>query len=105
MPRITDHFQCQMGLPVSGAAAHGRADSRGVHGVAEIHVEREVKSGGALGGDAYGLFHDGAQAALIDVAHREGADAGVAHLRFFHCVHIAQSDDDGVPRIDLRVVA
>jgi hypothetical protein len=94
-----------MGLAVRRAAAHRGADSGGVHRIAEIHVEREMEPGGAGGRDADGLIHHGAQAALVDIAHGEGADAAVAHLRFLGCVHIAQPDDDGMARIDLGTVA
>ena len=54
---------------------------------------------------ADGLLHHGAQAALVDVAHGEGADAGIAHVRLLRRVHVAQPHDHACSRVDLRLEA
>ena len=53
-------------------------------------------------GRADGLIHHGAQAALVDVAHREGAHAGIAHVRLLHLIHVAQADDHRIRGVHLR---
>ncbi len=57
-----------------------------------------------VAGRADGFLHHGAQSALIDVAHGEGAHAGFAHVRLLHLIHVAQPDNHRVLRRHLRLV-
>ena len=44
--------------------------------------------------------HDRAQPTLIDLAHRERRDTGVAHVGDFRPIHIAQADNGDIARLD-----
>src|ERR1043166_2321638 len=94
-----------MRFTIRGAPANRRADSGGIGGVDEGHVEREMKTGCAVGRDADRVVHDAAQSALVDIAHGERAHAALAYVRFFELIHVAQSHNHGIARIDLRPVA
>ena len=46
---------------------------------------------GVASGEAQRLFHDGAHAALIDVAHGKNLDAGFADVLFFRGVNVSRT--------------
>src|SRR5689334_24920106 len=94
-----------MRFTVGGAAEDGCADAGSVGRIDEIHVQREVESGGAVACDADGFLHHTAEAALVDLAHGEGANTAFAYVRFFELVDVAQTDDDDIARVDLAAVA
>src|ERR1700722_2801062 len=98
---VGDNFHCQVSLAIGGAAADRGAYPGGVFGIDPIHVEGNVVAGGAASGDAESFFHDGAHAALIDIAHGEDMNAGAAHIFFFDGVDVAHSHQDAVFRTDL----
>src|SRR5579872_914015 len=89
---IGNDFHGQMCLAVGGTSAHRSADAGSVFGIDPIHVERDMVAGSAASGHAQGLFHDGAHAALVDVAHGEDADAGSMNVFFLYRVNVADSD-------------
>ena len=61
-----------------------------------------MEAGGAGRGDADGFFHDGTEAALIDVAHGESADAGFPDVGLLHLVDVAEAHDDDAAGVHFR---
>jgi hypothetical protein len=47
-----------------------------------------MKAGSSVAGDLDSFVHHGAQAALVDVAHGEGAHPGFANVRGFELIDI-----------------
>src|ERR1051326_4166669 len=98
---VGDDFHRQMSLAVGGSTAHRSADAGSVFGIDPIHVERDMVAGSATSGHAQGFFHDGAHAALVDVAHGEDADAGAMNVFFLYRVNVADADQHAIFRLDL----
>src|SRR6185437_5860214 len=99
---VADHFHGEMSFAVRCAAAHGSADAGRKLRIDEIEIEREVEAGRAVAGDCDGVPHDVAEAALVDIAHREGAYAGGGDLIALELIDVANSDQRYVCGIDLR---
>src|SRR5579862_2224931 len=72
---IGNDFHGEVRFAVSSAAADRSAHAGRILRIDPVHVERNVVPGGAAPSQSQRLFHDGAHAALVDVAHREDADA------------------------------
>src|SRR5208283_5212627 len=83
---------------IRGAAPDRSADSGRVFGIDPIHVKRDVIAGGAAPGHAERFLHDGAHAALVDVAHGEDFDSGFADVFFFKVVDVADADEHAILR-------
>src|SRR6478752_249984 len=82
----------KVSFAVGSAPAHGSADCMRVFGIDPVHVERDVVAGSTAPGNAQGFFHDGAHAALVDVAHGEDADAGAPDVFFLDRIDVANAD-------------
>src|SRR5690348_3376696 len=91
-----------MGFAVSGAAPDGSADAGRIFGIDPVHIERDVVAGGAAAGHAEGFFHNGAHAALVDVAHGEDFHSGAADVFFFVRVYVTDADQHAIFRMHLR---
>src|SRR5277367_5899905 len=90
-PVVGDNFHGEMRLAICSATAHRSADAGRVFGIDPVHVERNVIAGSAASGHAQSLFHHGAHAAFVDVAHGEDSDAGAADIFFFNGVDVAHA--------------
>ena len=55
-------------------------------------------SGGAVSGHGESFLHDGAHAALVNVAHGENLNSGFADVLFFEVIDIADADEDTIFR-------
>src|SRR6185437_539396 len=93
---VGDDLQCQVGFAVGGAATHGRAHAGGMGGVNEVHVEGGAETLGAIAGHGDGLFHHGAHATFVNVAHGEDFDAGFAQAALFLVVEIMHAHQHGI---------
>src|SRR5271156_6198441 len=85
-----------MSFAIGGAAPDRSTDAGRVFGIDPIHVERDVVADGAVSGQAERVFHDGAHAAFVDVAHGEDFDSRFADVFFFKVVDIADADQHAI---------
>src|SRR6201987_1894984 len=97
-----DDLHGEVSFAIGGAAPYGSAHAGRVFRVDPVHIERDVVASGTAAGHAEGFFHDGAQAALIDVAHGEDFHSGAADGFFFMGVYIADADQHAIFRMHLR---
>src|SRR4030095_6957716 len=88
---VGDDFHGQVSFAISGAAPYGSAHARGVFGIDPVHVEGDMIAGSAASGHAQGLFHDGAHAALVDVAHSENFHSCTANVFLFVGVDVTNT--------------
>src|SRR5208283_2561689 len=89
---VGDHFHGEVGFTIGGAAADGGADSGGIAGIDEIHVQAYRDAVGIVHGVLEGVGHDFAHAALIDFTHGEGLDSEFLDEFLFVGVEIAYTD-------------
>src|SRR5208282_858919 len=75
------------------------ADAGRVFGIDPVHVERDVVAGSSMSGHAESLLHDGAHAALVDVAHGKNLDSGLANVFLFEVVDVANADEHAIFRL------
>ncbi len=80
----------------------GRSDAGRFARIDGVHVEREVKAIRLLRCQQNGFGHDGAQAALVDLAHGADADAGLLDVAALQFVHRADGHHHHVARVHLR---
>src|ERR1700750_2322724 len=91
-----------MGFAIGRPTADRRAHTGRVLGVDPVHVERNMIARSSSPRGTQSLFHDGAHASLVDVAHGvDLADAGAANVGSLCRVDIAHTDEDGIFRCDL----
>jgi hypothetical protein len=90
---LGEDLHAQVGLAVGDPAAHWRTDARGLLGVDDVHVERDVQER-AAGGQPDRLLDDRADPAAVDVVHREDVHAQVAQAQLLALVHAADADED-----------
>src|SRR5437016_5464026 len=80
----------------------GCPDARRIEWIYEIHVHRDVETGGIQRRDLYSFVHDVGHPALIQFAHREYANAERFQELALARIDAASADDGGVFRKKLR---
>src|ERR1700733_3230673 len=76
-----------MSLAIRNAALHWRPDAWRLARIHGVHVERNVKSRGAIAGHANRFLKDRSHAALIDVAHGKSMNPGMLHNVALLAIH------------------
>src|SRR5262249_17634270 len=76
---VGDHLHSQMRFPEGNAARDGRAYTRRVLRVHDVHIKGDGKPRGLLPRQIHGFFDDGAHALFVDVTHREGVHPRLLH--------------------------
>src|SRR5207248_7871829 len=87
------------------AASNRSSYTRRFVWIDDIHVERQVKAGRAVICDGDCSLHDVTEAMLVDIAHREGGNAGFANHFAFALIHVANTHKHDVDSLHFgRVV-